>query len=175
MPHKLPLTHDHARKHRQFEFCHPRWRGLHGPAPGAILSSARSRSARLYDEPARGGSSDIAALTKVVRLSHLIGHADPHFEQSDLVVLHYPGRYPLVDSIKGIDHGAAVFYYHNVTPPELWDNPEGRLGLHHSIDSAGPLACYADLVVTPSQFNADQLAGQGCDRDRIRVPRRRCR
>jgi glycosyltransferase involved in cell wall biosynthesis len=113
---------------------------------------------------------DVAALTRVVNLADLVVRGDSYFDRSDLYIYHYPGHYPLMGSIKKIDRGAVIFYYHNVTPPELWgDSPEQK-NLQRSLDSIGLFTHYADLTVTDSPFNADQLVREySCERDRIRV------
>lgn len=113
---------------------------------------------------------DLASLAHVVGLADLIARGDRHFAQSDLYVFHYPGRYPLLESIKEIDRGVVIFYYHNVTPPEYWGSDFDQESLQRSLESVGLFTHYADLVVTDSQFNADQLVDQyGCESDRIRV------
>lgn len=113
---------------------------------------------------------DIAQLVQVVELVTLMGREDQHFLNSDLYVYHYPSRYPLLESMKGLDRGAVMLYYHNVTPPKLWRSSFYRHPLQHSVDSVGEFASYADLVVTPSEYNADQLVREhGCERERIKV------
>jgi len=120
--------------------------------------------------PPQGIPEDVKALTRVVSLGELVAHRDSSFARSDLYVYHYPGRYPLVESIKGIERGAVILYYHNVTPPEVWASAFEQETLRHSIQSVGSLAHYADLIVADSPFNADQLVEEhGCERDRIRV------
>jgi glycosyltransferase involved in cell wall biosynthesis len=112
----------------------------------------------------------------VTRLAQVVGPADlveggsPQFTASDLYVYHYPGRYPLLNSIKTLERGAVIFYYHNVTPPELWGSPFEADVLRDSVQKAGTFAHYADWVVTDSEFNATQLVrNYGLDRERIRV------
>jgi glycosyltransferase involved in cell wall biosynthesis len=120
--------------------------------------------------PPQKVGEDVEALTHAVQLSDLITRQDEHFIQSDLFVYHYPGRYALLESIKEIERGAVIFYHHNVTPPELWTDTQERENLRRSLESVGLYTHYADLVVTDSLFNADQLVQQhSCDRDRIRV------
>jgi len=120
--------------------------------------------------PPQGVPEDVVALTHVVSLADLIARRDRHFGRSDLYVYHYPGRHPLVESIKGIDRGAVIFYYHNVTPPELWESSFEQETLRHSEQSISSLAHYVDLIVADSPFNADQLVYEyACERDRIRV------
>jgi glycosyltransferase involved in cell wall biosynthesis len=120
--------------------------------------------------PPRGVPEDIEALTRVVSLADLIERRHKHFAHSDLYVYHYPSRYPLMETIKGLDRGAVIFYYHNVTPAELWQSPSEREFLRHSRQSVGSLVHYADLVVTSSPFNAKRLVERfGSDHDRVEV------
>ncbi|MFW6116116.1 MAG: glycosyltransferase family 4 protein [bacterium] len=120
--------------------------------------------------PPHGVSEDIEALTRVVSLADLIERRHRHFAHSDLYVYHYPSRYPLMETIKGLDRGAVIFYYHNVTPAELWQSTSEQEVLRHSRESVGSLVHYADHVVTSSPFNAKQLVERfGTARDRITV------
>ena len=120
--------------------------------------------------PPQGVPESVAALTRVVTLADLDGPRDERFFDSDLYVYHYPGRHPLMESIKCIDRGAVVFYYHNVTPPELWHSDFEREVLQGSVEGVSALAYYADLIVADSAFNADQLIEEyDCERDRVRV------
>ncbi len=120
--------------------------------------------------PPEGVSDDVAKLAHVVSLADLAARHDAHFVRSDLYVFHYPGRYPLIETIKGIDRGAIIFYYHNVTPPELWASAQERDLLRQSQAGVSELLPYSDLVVTDSLFNAEQLVEEHAgDRDHIRV------
>lgn len=110
------------------------------------------------------------ALARVVGLDELTGRRNAHFAASHLYVYHYPARYPLLDSIKAIERGAVIFYYHGVTPPEVWRSAFDQEVLRDSIAKVGLWARYADCIVTASAFNADQLSReQGLERERIRV------
>ncbi len=110
------------------------------------------------------------SLCNVVSLADLMSRRDEHFAMSDLYIYHYPMRYSLIESIFGIERGAVIFYFHNVTPPELWDSDFERDNLHHSLQSVGLLARYADLIVTDSPFNGEDLVKKhGCEPDRVRV------
>jgi len=112
----------------------------------------------------------VRTLSRVVSLDELIDRQATGFLDSDLYVYHYPGRYPLLESMKSLDRGAVIFYYHNVTPPELWGSTFHVDVLRDSIAKAGVYAQYADLTVTDSEFNASQLVqDHGLDKDRIRV------
>ncbi len=112
----------------------------------------------------------IARLAQVVGPADLVEGGSSQFTATDLYVYHYPGRYPLLNSIKGLERGAVIFYYHNVTPPELWGSSFEADVLRDSVAKAGTFAHYADLVVTDSEFNAMQLVrNYGLDRERIRV------
>jgi glycosyltransferase involved in cell wall biosynthesis len=110
------------------------------------------------------------SMTQVVSLEELVDPQATDFLNSDLYVYHYPGRYPLLESMKSLDRGAVIFYYHNVTPPELWGSAFHVDELRNSVAKAGTFAQYADLTVTPSQFNANQLVQDyGLDEERVRV------
>ncbi len=112
----------------------------------------------------------VRSLTRVASLDELINPQATDFLTSDLYIYHYPGRYALLESMKSLDRGAVIFYYHNVTPPELWGSAFHVDELRDSIAKAGMFAQYADLTVTPSKFNATQLVQDyGLDEERIRV------
>lgn len=133
----------------------------------------RGDEVRIYTvQPPEGLSDDVRQLVEVVELVSLMQRdgEDRYFALSDLYVYHYPSRYLLLESIKGLDRGAVIFYYHNVTPPELWGSAFYREPLQHSVDSVGAIASYADIVVTPSDYNREQLIEQyGCDAERVKV------
>lgn len=81
----------------------------------------RGDEVRIYVmHPPEGIPADLSGVVRVVDLIDLMGRQDEFFQTSDLYVYHYPGRYALLDTIKTLDRGAVIFYYHNVTPPELW-------------------------------------------------------
>lgn len=111
-----------------------------------------------------------ASANRVVDLIDLAGRQDAFFASSDLYVYHYPGRYALLDTMKGLDRGAVIFYYHNVTPPDLWGASTGREELAAGQAAVAKIAPYADLVVTVSPFNAQELVQEhGLSDERIRV------
>ena len=119
---------------------------------------------------AEGIPADVEDAVRVVEAVDLMAGRDEFFATSDLYVYHYPGRYDLLDTLKGLDRGAVIFYYHNVTPPELWGSRVGVDDLTAGLAAVRHLAPYADLVVTPSPFNAEQLVQEhGCAADRVRV------
>jgi len=120
--------------------------------------------------PPTGVAGPVKDDIHVVDVARLIDRNDAHFNTSDLYVYHYPSRYALMDTMPGIERGSVVFYFHNVTPPELWDNARERDLLRHSLESVPYFARYADLIVTPSGYNAAELVTKhGCEADRIRV------
>jgi glycosyltransferase involved in cell wall biosynthesis len=115
-------------------------------------------------------SVNLSSAVRVVDPIDLLGRQDEFFLSSDLYVYHYPGRYGLLDTIKSLDRGAVVFYYHNVTPPELWGSESGRAELAEGQNAVGKFAPYADLIVTDSAYNADELhTAYGIARDEVRV------
>ena len=95
---------------------------------------------------------------------------DAHFASSDVYIFHFPGLYPLLETIRRIRRGAVIFYHHNVTPPELWGAPYERELLQRSREAIKELIVHADLIVTPSPFNAEELiAEHAADVHRVRV------
>lgn len=116
-----------------------------------------------------GVPTDVEALASVVSLRDLISGQNEHFNSSDLYIFHYPSRHELMESIRGIDRGTVIFYYHNVTPPELWGSETDRDLLVQGIEGK-VLAHYADLCITDSPYNKQDLVDSvGCDPDRIYV------
>jgi glycosyltransferase involved in cell wall biosynthesis len=100
--------------------------------------------------------SEIEALTRVVTLKELLEQRHEHFLLSDLYVYHYGGRYPLVETIRGIERGTVVLNYHNVTPPELWGTDVGREWLADGVEGTA-VAHYADFCIADSPFNKQDL------------------
>jgi glycosyltransferase involved in cell wall biosynthesis len=119
--------------------------------------------------PPSGIPPDVEEVTSVVSLGDLISGQREHFDLSDLYVYHYPSRHELMESIRGIDRGTVIFYFHNVTPPILWGSDTGRETLMRSLEGRA-LAHYADLCITPSPFNKQDLVNEvGVDPERIHV------
>ncbi len=131
----------------------------------------RGDQVKVYlQHPPRDIPAEIAALTQAVSLDDLRNQRVDHFSTSDLYVYHYPSRYALMDSMLELERGAVIFYYHNVTPPALLGSDFERDVLQYSLDSVRQLALYADLIVTDSDFNADDLIRvHGCEADRVRT------
>ena len=119
--------------------------------------------------PPHNVPTDVEAVTSIVTLRELIEGQHEHFRLSDLYIYHYPGRYALIESIRGIDRGTVIFYYHNVTPPELWGSDIGRDLLMQGVEGSA-LIHYADLCITDSPFNKQDLVDRlGYAPDRIYV------
>ncbi|MDH3378371.1 MAG: glycosyltransferase family 4 protein, partial [Gammaproteobacteria bacterium] len=117
-----------------------------------------------------GLSPEIRDIVNVVTLDSLIGRSNGEFFNNDLYIYHYPGSYALLESMKSIERGAVVFYFHNVTPPEFWHDAAGRRLLQESINDIPKYVSHSDLVVADSEFNAEELVKSGaCELDRIRV------
>jgi glycosyltransferase involved in cell wall biosynthesis len=113
--------------------------------------------------------TDVAAVTNIVTLDDLIGSDWEHFRLSDLYIFHYPGYYELLESMRQIERGTVVFYYHNVTPPELWGADADRAALVQGMQRTDMVHC-ADLCITVSPFNKQDLVERvGYDPDRIHV------
>lgn len=117
-----------------------------------------------------GVPPEIARLTRLVTHEELTRDPADEFWRADLYVYQYPTHYPLIETIKQLDRGAVIFYYHNVTPPELWGDDEVARQLRRSLAAVKDLIRYADLAVTPSPYNAEGLiADCGADPGRVRV------
>jgi len=117
----------------------------------------RGDSVRIYLPHAPQNVPDeIEALTCVVSLKELLEQQHEHFVLSDLYIYHYPGRYPLMETIRGIERGTVIFYYHNVTPPELWGTEVGREWLIDGVEGIR-LAHYADFCIADSPFNKQDV------------------
>jgi glycosyltransferase involved in cell wall biosynthesis/SAM-dependent methyltransferase len=130
----------------------------------------RGDEVKIYIEhPPEGVSADIASLCQVVSLGELISGRQSHFVNSDLFIYHYPIRYDLLESIKGIERGAVIFYYHGVTPLELWGYEEDRDLLVRGVEGVS-LVHYADLAIACSEFTKEELVQRyGYDADRVRI------
>jgi glycosyltransferase involved in cell wall biosynthesis len=109
----------------------------------------------LLTPPARI-AGEIEALTQVVTLKELMEQRHEHFLRSDLYLYHYGGRCELHETMRGIERGTVVFYYHNVTPPELWGTDVRREWLADGV-AGSAVAHYADYVIADSPFNKQDL------------------
>jgi glycosyltransferase involved in cell wall biosynthesis len=131
----------------------------------------RGDEVRVYVmHPPEGLPAKLNEVVRVVDVIDLLGRQDDYFQSSDLYIYHYPGRYALLDTIKTLERGAVVFYYHNVTPPELWGAASGRAELAQGQAAVAKYAAFADLIVTDSLFNAEELQDiHGVAAEQIRV------
>jgi glycosyltransferase involved in cell wall biosynthesis len=118
----------------------------------------RGDEVRVYVmHPPEGIEEKLRQSVRVVDVIDLAGRQDEFFQSSELYVYHYPGHYDLVETIKSLDRGAVIFYYHNVTPPELWGAESGRAELAKGQAATTKLAPFADMIVTDSTYNAEEL------------------
>lgn len=131
----------------------------------------RGDEVRVYVmHPPSGIPANLGSVVRVVDVIDLLGRQDDFFLTSDLYVYHYTGRYDLLDTLKTLERGAAIFYYHNVTPPQLWGTDRGRAALEEDQAAVAKYAPYADMIVTDSPYNADELQNQyGVAPQQIRV------
>lgn len=74
---------------------------------------------------------------------------------ADLTILQYPLWFPLAERFRNIA-GAGIFWYHGVTPPELWPEEDGR-DLLETAQVRTDLAHDAHLAVAASPFAAAEL------------------
>jgi glycosyltransferase involved in cell wall biosynthesis len=100
----------------------------------------------------------------------VVRHTYPgdYIPQADLTILQYPIWFPLAERF-GDAPGARIFWYHGVTPPELWGTDTERDILARS-QMGTELAWHAHLAVAASPFTAAELHQlSGYPADRIRV------
>jgi glycosyltransferase involved in cell wall biosynthesis len=87
---------------------------------------------------------------------------------ADLTILQYPVWFPLAERFRQVP-GAAIFWYHGVTPPALWGARPG-LEMVQTAEIRTEIAWHSHLAVAASPFTADELHRHSdYPRDRIRV------
>jgi glycosyltransferase involved in cell wall biosynthesis len=91
-----------------------------------------------------------------------------HRSQADLTVVQYPLWYPLAERIRDLG-GRKLFWYHGVTPPELWGSARDSELLRNSqIRTA--LAWHTHLAAVTSPYTARELHDlSGLPEERLRV------
>ncbi len=139
----------------------------------SIMAQARCFQRRgdivqiFVEQPPEDVPADIARLCHVVTPAALRRDPEGRFAATDLYIYHYGGRHGLMDSISTIDGGMVCFYYHNVTPPDLWNWEEDKAALRRGIAGVR-LAAQADFVIGDSEYNLRQLAHiSGVSEDRL--------
>lgn len=91
-----------------------------------------------------------------------------HLEQADLTIVQYPLWFPLAERVRDMA-GARIFWYHGVTPPDLWGS-QRDVELLRDSQVRTALAWHAHLAVTASPFTARELHEScGYPEERIRV------
>lgn len=87
----------------------------------------------------------------------LVQHVDyaQYHPTADLTILQYPVWFPLAERFRQVP-GAAIFWYHGVTPPALWGARPG-LETVQTAEVRTELAWHAHLAVAASPFTADEL------------------
>jgi len=104
---------------------------------------------------------DIRALTKET-------HPGDYLPTSHITILQYPIWFPLAERFREAS-GAAVFWYHGVTPPSFWGTDTERDILARA-EAGTQLAWYAHLAVADSPFIAQELhRHSGYPLERIRI------
>lgn len=104
---------------------------------------------------------DIRGLVRVVH------YADYPLD-ADLTILQYPIWFPLAERFRQV-RGAAIFWYHGVTPPEFGVTAAGQDQLINA-QLRTELAWYAQLAVAASPYTAAELHRHaGYPQERIRV------
>ena len=119
-------------------------------------------TARIY----AGGS--IGPLPQDIRGATRHTHPADYIPAADLVIVQYPIWFPLAERLREAPQ-AAVFWYHGVTPPDLWNVASERDILRRA-EIGTELAWYAHLAVPDSPYAAQELrAHSGYPHERIRV------
>lgn len=94
--------------------------------------------------------------------------ADPRFREADLHVFEFGIAYDLFDAALLVPSERLAAHYHNVTPPELIDDPYSRGRVELSQLQVHNIA-HASRILCDSAFNADDLVARGFDPDRLAV------
>jgi glycosyltransferase involved in cell wall biosynthesis len=135
--------------------------GQHTLDLARVLQKAQVKVAIYCDGVPGSMPDDLRAVTSQV-------YAGNEYNWGDLVIVQYPSWYALADRLRCM-HGAAIFWYHGVTPPDLWGMSIDRALLKISENNTD-LAWYAHLAVAASPFTAAELhRHSGYPRERIRV------
>jgi len=104
---------------------------------------------------------DIRAISTRISKSEVIPEAN-------VTILQYAGWFPLAEKFKTVK-GARIFWYHGVTPPDLWGTKIDQDLLIRSRFGV-KLVHASDLAVADSPFGSEELERlAGFSRDRIRV------
>lgn len=95
-------------------------------------------------------------------------HPADYIPAADLVIVQYPIWFPLAERLREAPQ-AAVFWYHGVTPPDLWSVDSERDILRRA-EMGTELAWYAHLAITDSPYAAQELhTHSGYPYEHIRV------
>ncbi len=106
----------------------------------------------------------------VLDKDELLARPDHEFWDAELYIFHYPIYYPLIDCLFALRRGHLLLDYHNVTPPELWDQNSDVIPLLRlSRALLGDLTLLADRVVTHSGYSAAELRRLGVEPERLRL------
>lgn len=88
--------------------------------------------------------------------------------KADVTILQYAGWFPFAEQFKATK-GARIFWYHGVTPPDLWGTPLNQDLLIRSRYGA-KLVHASDIAVTDSPFGGEELERlTGFPRQRIKT------
>ena len=112
--------------------------------------------------------ADIRPLARCVDYAGYAAYAHLDGSTPDLTILQYPLWFPLAERFRA-SGSARVFWYHGVTPPQMWPTADGR-DLLETAQVRTDLAHFAHLAVAASPFTATELQRHsGYPSDRLRV------
>lgn len=104
-------------------------------------------------------------LVALSSVSDLVRH--PVFLEADVHIFEFGIHYPLFDAVFLLPSTTPVgAIYHNITPPELADDPATRAILEQSLVQRHNLS-RARLIATVSEYSNRELAGMGFPPDRL--------
>jgi glycosyltransferase involved in cell wall biosynthesis len=99
----------------------------------------------------------LGRLSRDVRSLARHTHPGDYEPQADLTLVEYAVWFPLAERLRHAP-GAALFWYHGVTPPQFWRTETERDILRRSQIGA-ELAWHAHLAAVDSPFSAQELLG----------------
>lgn len=118
----------------------------------------RGDAVRIYtQQPPSGVSDDIASLVEVTALDALAGARANAFWSGDLYVYHFNGAYALVETIRSLERGAVLFYYHGVDSAAPRASDRAAESPAPDPEIVRDLARFADYIVTGTPFSATEL------------------
>ena len=113
------------------------------------------------------GLRDLVCVTDPEKL---LADRESDFWKADLHVIHYPVYYSLLENLYLLKQSRVVLDFHNVTPPELWDqDPAVVSELALSRTAIKHILPFADLIAVHSPYSMEDLVAHGADPSKLRL------